>query len=52
MRIGKSCREYFVNEMGVAMHPQKQIAEMVVSALQSAIASNSLPGDRRGCAVG
>ena len=25
------------------MHPQKQIAEMVVSALQSAIASNSLP---------
>ena len=25
------------------MHPQKQIAEMVVSALQSAIATNSLP---------
>ena len=25
------------------MHPQKQIAEMVVSALQSAISSNSLP---------
>ena len=25
------------------MHPQKQITEMVVSALQSAIASNSLP---------
>ncbi len=41
--MGKSCGAYFVNEMGLKMHPQKQIAEIVVSALQSAIASNSLP---------
>ena len=43
MRAGESCRARLVNEIGFVMHPQKQIAEMVVSALQSAIASGSLP---------